>query len=339
MKKSRLKQLAGLIEDRFFVKARFDETDAVILQQKKAAVVYCALGLVLVLVLFSAGLIAGQHPFLVYSNLVLFLFLLLDLVFFCSGAVSVIPFLTSYALLIQLKASAEMIFAAVNFSVYNLAVIFVDMIVMMLVVLVLIMAYVKYMPVVASWVSMAVYLVCVLVSGSPILESFFFMIFFLFIASSLLGGKIVSNVYAIKKENEKIISMQQDFLDSLGMDMGQLKSFISLSRQDKFKLDPNNALLDVLGKESGQKLKRNVAYIIEQEKIDYDNLKKALPQLTASELEICCLVLQGRKLGDMVNILGKTPSNITCQRANIRSKLGLGKGDNLRDALLKIAHK
>lgn len=339
MNASMLKTIAGRIEDRFFVKARFNETDAVILQQKKAAVVYCAAGLLLVLVLFVAGLVAGQHPFLVYANLVLFLFLLLDVIVFCSGGMQVAPFLTSYALLIQTKASAEMVFAAVNFSVYNLAVICVDMVVMMLVVLVLIMAYVKYMPVIVSVISIAVYLACTLISASPILESFFFMIFFLFIASSLLGGKIVSNVYAIKRENQKIISMQQDFLDSLGMDMSQLKSFVSLSRQDKFKLDPNNALLDVLGKESGQKLKRNVAYIIEQEKIDYDNLKNALPQLTASELEICCLVLQGRKLGDMVNILGKTPSNITCQRANIRSKLGLGKGDNLRDALLKLAHK
>ena len=48
-------------------------------------------------------------------------------------------------------------------------------------------------------------------------------------------------------------------------------------------------------------------------------------------------MLQGYKLKEMCELLGKTESNVTCQRSNIRAKLGLKRGDDLRACLLEMS--
>lgn len=56
--------------------------------------------------------------------------------------------------------------------------------------------------------------------------------------------------------------------------------------------------------------------------------------LSPVELDVCRLVEQGRTLRDISNILGKSISNVSTVRGNIRKKLGLAQDDDLRSALL-----
>lgn len=56
--------------------------------------------------------------------------------------------------------------------------------------------------------------------------------------------------------------------------------------------------------------------------------------LSPVELDVCRLVEQGRTLRDISNILGKSVSNVSTVRGNIRKKLGLAQDDDLRSALL-----
>lgn len=66
---------------------------------------------------------------------------------------------------------------------------------------------------------------------------------------------------------------------------------------------------------------------------DLKLIDKAFPELTPSEKEICQLILQGRKIGDICAALGKTGTNVNSQRANMRRKLALRPSDNLLKAL------
>lgn len=64
------------------------------------------------------------------------------------------------------------------------------------------------------------------------------------------------------------------------------------------------------------------------------DMHERFPMLSPVELDVCCLVEQGRTLRDISNILGKSVSNVSTVRGNIRKKLGLAQDDDLRSALL-----
>ncbi|MEG1660470.1 MAG: LuxR family transcriptional regulator, partial [Bacteroides sp.] len=98
-------------------------------------------------------------------------------------------------------------------------------------------------------------------------------------------------------------------------------------------------LLELLGGAAEQQIRKNVTYYLKQSAIEFEKLNERLPELTTSEIEICSLILKEKKLKELSQELGKSPSNITCQRTNIRSKLGLKKEENLHQFLIKRMEK
>ena len=64
------------------------------------------------------------------------------------------------------------------------------------------------------------------------------------------------------------------------------------------------------------------------------DMSERFPMLTPTELDVCRLVEQGLTLKDISTALGKSVSNVSTVRGNIRKKLGLAQDDDLRSALL-----
>ena len=62
-------------------------------------------------------------------------------------------------------------------------------------------------------------------------------------------------------------------------------------------------------------------------------MKELCPELTKSEIEICKLVLQGKSLKEMCDVLGKTETNVCSQRSHIRKKLNMMPKEDLRSTL------
>lgn len=90
-----------------------------------------------------------------------------------------------------------------------------------------------------------------------------------------------------------------------------------------------------MGNDTREKLKKNVAYVMEQEKLVSDKISQYIPKFTQSEIEIAKLIIEGKKLKDIIVLINKKHSNITCQRSKMRAKPNLKEGDNLRDAIIK----
>ena len=63
-------------------------------------------------------------------------------------------------------------------------------------------------------------------------------------------------------------------------------------------------------------------------------MRYCFPMLTPTELDVCRLVEQGLAINDISKALGKSASNVSTVRGNIRKKLGLAQDDDLRRALL-----
>ncbi len=64
------------------------------------------------------------------------------------------------------------------------------------------------------------------------------------------------------------------------------------------------------------------------------DMHERFPMLTPTELDVCRLVEQGLAINNISKVLGKSASNVSTVRGNIRKKLGLAQDDDLRSALL-----
>lgn len=79
------------------------------------------------------------------------------------------------------------------------------------------------------------------------------------------------------------------------------------------------------------KVARQIEYIQTNQR---KGMQERFPMLTPAELDVCRLVEQGLTLKDISVALGKSVSNVSTVRGNIRKKLGLAQDDDLRSALL-----
>ena len=77
----------------------------------------------------------------------------------------------------------------------------------------------------------------------------------------------------------------------------------------------------------------------EDELMAYLQLSRSFPMLSESELTICRLVAAGKTLSAIARITGKSSSNVSTVRCNIRKKLGLKTEDDLQAFLLKQAER
>lgn len=324
---------------KIFHRVKSDDSNIIIDKQKRAATLYGMISVIVTLVVNLVGLGNQTVPFIFLSNLTLLIAVIAISVILLWGKMRITLYLILLTAAVALEAGAEMFYYAFNFSVYSIVMILVNIMLMAVLVLAMVMAYIPRLPVFISIYSISIYAACCIISQSSILSGTFVIIAFMFIVCAILGTSLTRSISNIQNESNRIRQVQKTLMESLGMNDEQLNSYLELSRNDKFNFSGNSMLLEAIGEKAKQKIKDNVAYIIEQEQIEYEHLSEILPQMTKSELEICQLILQDRKLSEMAEILNKTASNITCQRTNIRAKLGLHKNDNLRDALLKIVRK
>ena len=80
----------------------------------------------------------------------------------------------------------------------------------------------------------------------------------------------------------------------------------------------------------------NVASQIEQMQAnERKDMRERFPMLTPAELDVCRLVVQGLTLKEISITLGKSVSNVSTVRGNIRKKLGLEQDDDLKKTLLE----
>ena len=80
----------------------------------------------------------------------------------------------------------------------------------------------------------------------------------------------------------------------------------------------------------------NVASQIEQMQTnERKDMRERFPMLTPAELDVCRLVVQGLTLKEISITLGKSFSNVSTVRGNIRKKLGLEQDDDLKKTLLE----
>ncbi len=232
-----------------------------------------------------------------------------------------------------LVISGEMIYTSYIDNEYNHMIVLGDMVLLYVNALFSCVAYFRISSFILSFASLGVYIFCSINARSESLQSFILAFatcsFFIGLLSYWLG-KSVAN---LSKENTELKADERELFYMLRMKKDQVKAYLELASKDH-DYDSARYFLELFDERGQCNLINNVKRYIVQKSSELVRLQALFPDLTHSELEICRLIVQGKKLGDIARLLNKSTSNINTQRSNIRRKLELTAEDNLCDFIV-----
>lgn len=194
-------------------------------------------------------------------------------------------------------------------------------------------AYLRYTSTIVCVLTLAVYVVCIRFTTSTFLTSYF--PFFIAIAASglVLGYVMVHNVNQINDENISLQQESQRISHNMELTPEQFRALMELAAEETPDTARRQELLEILGTKARRRLFDRVREIMQMQHTQMDVLARVLPELTESERSICRLILRGKRMTEIGQLLNKSKGNVSCQRSHIRAKLGLQPDDDLRDAL------
>lgn len=298
-------------------------------RQRVAVFIYSSLFLVIGAVLNVCEIIGPQPLFFRVANSVHGLITIATFALYYYRKISLINAISVFCVVSQVEISVENIHCALLSTPYSISLIIGNMVLSAILLLLSVIAYLRITPYVVAALAMSVYGACTYLTGSEIMANFFFVLLFAFFVLSILSATLTANVSRLERENTTLKDEQQEVLDAFRLNKEQMQSYMILAHRKKLKAETTAELLDTMGSEAKRHIRDNVATYIKQTSVEVERLSERLPELSASELEICVLILKEMKLKEVSEELGKSPSNITCQRTNIRTKLGLRKEENL----------
>ena len=157
------------------------------------------------------------------------------------------------------------------------------------------------------------------------LLSFAFGIYAFFTSDVIRRTQRQSNKY--RQRLDQIFEMFQ-------MTSEEMVALVRVCRQNQTDKDIDKALLSKLTFRSKANLIK-LAEKLKAEKLNEANkYAERFPQLTPTEIDVCRLVVKGLSLKEIAQNLGKSISNVSTVRGNIRRKLKLESSENLRAHLI-----
>lgn len=308
-------------------------------KQRTDVFIYSSLILIIGVIMNLCGIAGPDTPFFKAANSVHGFLTALILFLYYSRRVSLTTAISIFCIVSQMELSAETIYCALHNTPYHMALIIANMALSAIVLLLGIISYLRITPYAVATLSLLTYILSIYLTKNEIIGNFFMVFLLAFVILSLLGRKLTVNVTILERENSNLKDEQQEVLDIFHMSKEQMQSYMTLARNKRLDPELTAKLLQGVGGKAERQIRENVAYYMRQSAIEFERLRQRLPELSTSELEICSIILKEKKLKEISAMLGKSPSNITCQRTNIRTKLGLTKEDNLYQFLKKRTDK
>jgi DNA-binding CsgD family transcriptional regulator len=302
----------------------------IIERQRHAVFFFSSLG---VAVLSIGLLIIGSVEIPGALYLSLFTLAVTMLLLYLFGKLPVTMGVAAICIVNQLLITLSMVLHAIDPTPHDVNVIIGDMVLSICNILVALGAYLKLTPYILASLILATYSYCAWVTKNDSVIHMIPIFFIPVVTLALIGDRLAKNVRRLEREKDQLKEDETKILNLFEMDKTQLMAYIALAKKKGLSFDETRVMLDSIGPQAKENIRDNVARWIRQSQIDYERLSSLLPGLTVSEIEICKLILQDKKLKEIGQLLKKSESNITCQRANIRSKLGLNNGENLAEAL------
>lgn len=122
------------------------------------------------------------------------------------------------------------------------------------------------------------------------------------------------------------------------MSKSELLALLKLAKSQDNTAVYDKELMALLDNRTLHNIKKIASQIEHMQACQRKEMSQSFPMLTPAELDVCRLVEQGLTIKDISIALGKSVSNVSTVRGNVRKKLGLAQDDNLRSVLLENRH-
>ena len=329
-----------LIANKFIkLKKQFTEReDNYLDQQRQTILVYYTVLLSAGLIANIAGLSGAFHPFYKACNSFMLLTIISLAMLYITRHLPLVKTIGSMTMTTQVCISTDTLFCAFSPDFSNCEmVVLINMLILSANTVFSLATYLTRISQITTVIALITYTGCLFVTGDKILHDYFIILLIIMIFISVIGLRIARNAEYLMNVNKTLKQDEAELLQVLRLNKQQVKAYIALAHE-RHDTTKTTHLLELMGTASQKNIIENVTEFLRRQEIERHDIGMALPALTASERDICRLILQNKKQGEICAILNKSESNICTQRANIRKKLGLKPSQDLGEELAKRLH-
>lgn len=263
--------------------------------------------------------------------------IVLILAFFYHKKLSIIRAFSWYGVIMQAFLTAKIIFISASMPPDANVLVLFNSFISMIVIQTLVMGYMVGMPFYLTLASLLTSVASLLIRPSLLQLQIVLLFLFVELMSCALGLLSWQTMHEVEKENLDYKAEEYDLLRILNITKPELLAMLAMSAND----NPTSAGVSNIFDHLDERAEHNLmeAVKMRENELRMENVKiaSAFPSLSATEQEVCRLVLHGKTLKEIANLLGKTPNNVSAVRIHIRKKLGLETGEDLREYLIRVA--
>lgn len=289
-----------------------------------------------ILIPMHIGGLIGQHGDSVLNalSMLTWAYTATVLALFLMRRLSLNTAVSAFGIMMQLTESVRIIYLSTARPEAYEQTIVLNQVISLALIIYLVMSAVRWTPLVITIVSCGT-IIFTYVSTDGAINRQIVTIFVLVEAfTCVLGELIRRGIRSLQIENDDYHTTISQLLAAFHMTKPELLSYIQLGRGGMSGKDVN-AFFDRLDERTEANLIRSVKIRIAHQRMRHADISTALPTLTPTEREVCRLIIGGKTLAEIAEILDKNTNNISSVRIHIRKKLCLSTGDDLREALLK----
>jgi DNA-binding CsgD family transcriptional regulator len=207
----------------------------------------------------------------------------------------------------------------------------------LLAVVFLVMCFVKYTPSVVTVISLTAFAALAAHLEEPALWRTFAFFSGVQFFLCVLGELMWRNVLHMQTENTDLHRRESALMHAVRLNEREIEGYLRMSSSDQPSADDVDRLFAMLKPKSQRNLINAVRQHLKHHLKDGARLSETFPMLTKSELDVCALVIQGKKRGEIAQLLDKTENNIDVVRTHIRRKLNVPNDRDLRNFLMEQA--
>ena len=179
---------------------------------------------------------------------------------------------------------------------------------------------------------------CHYLTGNSMYGQLLVIFGFTSVATTVLGFVANKLLHEQQMELDDYANTIDQVLHVFNMRKNELLALLKLAKAQNTTAVYDKELMAQLDNNTMQNIIKVASQIEHMQACQRKEMCERFPTLTPTELDVCRLVEQGLTLKDISTALGKSVSNVSTVRGNIRKKLGLAQDDDLRSALLDNKH-
>ena len=239
----------------------------------------------------------------------------------------------SLSLILQVEISVHMLFLSTLGTTSASILVLQDAFLSLMLIMILLVTLFTYTPLTLSLLSFITYLACVVIADSAVVTAFFPIYIVILSGVVFFDAMAARGAKEIVEENVIAKKELREFVRVTGLSLEDIEEIVLLSKKGATSTERTRELLNRMDARLRDNLVGGVLAVKAQNDSSRDRLLAAFPNLTPTQISICQLILQDKKLSEICRTLGKTENNVNAQRSKIRSCLNIPREVPLKEAL------